>query len=161
MCGITQLFIVPSFLQQLYNRLFILRSAILLRSGLARPEQSRHPRIVHSSLGQCFRYDGWLLEFNAKPQMDDGVQEAAVHAGQQIICSFVTREHVLRQDVLPSLALDLALEEDEEVVVVLLIAKVGFETLGLVHVVDDRLLERSRRTLIRGVDVVAFLDLIW
>jgi hypothetical protein len=43
--------------------------------------------------------------------------------------------------------------------IVLLVAEISFETLGLMHVPDDRLFQRLRCALIICVGIIALLDL--
>jgi len=97
---------------------------------------------MRSCLGESFRDDGGLLEFNAEAQMDQRMKEACtvvgylrwiqavghvltcVHPCQHIISKFVTPQHVLIDDGLPSLLVDFLLEENEKVRVVFLVPKV-------------------------------------
>ena len=113
------------------------------------------PVLVHRSLGKRLGHYGGLLPLDTVHELDNGVEETGKHALEHVLGACVAFEHILVQGVLPAQLVDLALEEGQEVRVVVLVAEVLLCLLPVVQLADDAIVRSLGWALVRGVAIVA------
>ncbi len=117
---------------------------------------------MDGSLGETFGDDGRLFPFHAVHELDQGVEEAREETHEHVVGEVVAFEEILGDDGFPALGLNLALEEAEEVGIVLLLAEVAAGVVPcLDEVLDDRLVGWEDGALVVVVLIVAFLEGGW
>lgn len=115
---------------------------------------------MNSSLCQCFRNDGRLVELDAQAQMDDGVQVGGEHPHQHVVGTCIASEHVLLHNALPAGFLRLILEEGHEGLIMFRFTQMGLEVVGITHTLQTRLVHDLHGSLIVQIGVVAPLKIL-
>ena len=97
---------------------------------------------MDGGLGDGLGDDGPLFEFDAEAEVDDGVEGAVEHAGEDGVGDLGVGEAVLGDDGLVAAFRDEPFEEDEEVGVLRLVCYLLVELVIVVERADDFFVDR-------------------
>lgn len=125
---------------------------------LGSEQEASGPFIVNTGLGERFGYDSRLMEFDAKSEMDQGMEESCIHPSKQVVCSLVPFEDVLVKHILPAFPVHFALKIEQESMVVFLFAQTLGEDFRIAEIENICSCERDGGPLVGSVAVILCLD---